>query len=254
MSKTTTTQENTTVTTVSPFDTLGTTTATTDSRLSYTPALIAKANDRAQQLMLVVSKKPELHAMANAVLTGDAQDLIDLINAVYDDATIALDAKILEGADDDTLSRLLESRRSDRSKTKAKGPGTSALVCKSYIATMYAELLVRQAWGKPYSSAASTIDMDDVDAVGRKIRSLQSKKSRLAKLAQYDVKASDELQEIEAEIARLNGLRPATRVVTRTSIKDVEADTLRDTLKLINRDELSEEDAKKLDTLLAKLG
>ena len=141
-----------------PFDFSAEQSATSESRkLDLTPILIGTSNTRATELMQSVSKKPELHVLANkAIDNGQPQDLIDLIKAVYDDETIQTDSKILEGADEDQLSRLLESRRSDRSKAKAKGPRSNITVCRTCISAKYAEMLIREYWQKPYAGTMQT--------------------------------------------------------------------------------------------------
>lgn len=227
-------------------------------KLDYTPALISLSNSRAADLMIRVSKTPDLHALANsAVDNGDVDDLIKLINAVYNSEVIDVDAEVLDGCDDDQLARLLESRRSDRSKAKAKGLRSSSAVCMTYISSMYAELLVRVKTGKPYSGTSSSVkdlDESDLKAVTARIKSLQSKQSRLNKLAQYDTDAADELKTVKAEIARLNALRPGTRVVTQTTIKDVNVDVIRNALKQVKLEDLDEEQVKQYEDLMAKLG
>ena len=236
-------------------------TSTESRRLDYTPALIDRSNQRASDLMMQVSKKPELFNLANkAIDDGAPQDLIDLIKAVYDDDQIKADSKVLDGCDDNQLGRLLESRRSDRSKSKKKNPRSNIQVCKTYISSMYAELLIREYWNKPYTGQAGSAEIDidslkdDQDALSRKVKSLQSKKSRLGKIAQYDINAKRELQDVEAEIARLNALRPTVRVSAKTLIKDIGIDQLRDMLKGIDPASLPEDEQAKLLDLMQKLG
>jgi hypothetical protein len=231
--------------------------ATQSRRLDYTPDLIATANARAQELMIAVGKKPELFELANrAIDGGNPQDLINLIEAVHSKETIHTDAKLLEGADENQLSRLLESRRSDRSKAKKKGPRSSALVCRTYISAMYAELMIRDYWQKPYagSSTGIKVDTDDLDTINRRIKSLQSKKSRLKKLAEYDADAQAELKDVEAEIDRLNQFRPNSRQQSRTVIKDLNVDQVRSILLQLNPEELGEEERQRYEALMAKLG
>lgn len=237
-----------------PFE-FAATTVSESSKLGFTPALIAQSNSRAAELMRAVAEKPELHALANrAIDVGEPQDLIDLIKAVFDDETVHADSKLLTGANDDELSRLLESRRSDRSKSKAKGPRTNARVCQAYISAMYAELLIREYWQKPYSGVSAVVDSTDTEAVTRRIKSLQSKKSRLNKLAAYDVDARIELEETVAEIERLNALRPTTRTSSVTAVKSLEVDNLRAMLKDIDPKTLPEAEQAKFIALMAKLG
>jgi len=254
------TMKDTKTTSSNPFNFAPSDVLKSESRkLDYTPNLIAKSNDRAQELMLQVGKRPELHDLANAALdNGEPTDLIKLIESVFGSDTIKTDAKLLEGADDYQLQHLLDSRRSDRSKAKAKGTRTSVGVCKTYISSMYAELLVRDIWNKPYTGSTTELDIDalsgDRDAVTRKIKSLQSKKSRLNKLATYDTDAASELEEVEAEIARLNELRPSTRATAKTVVKDIKVDELREALKSLDINSMPEDDQAKLLELMAKLG
>lgn len=233
--------------------------ATTDKagvrKLDFTPMLINTADTRASELMVTVSKKPELHALANqAIDTGETTALFDLIHAVYTDEQIAEDAQILAGASEDQLSRLLESRRSDRSKTKAKGLRSNVQVCRNWISCGYAEILVRKAWDKPYDGPAHELDASDLEAVNAKIRSLQSKKSRLNKLAGFDAEAKKEFEAVEAEIERLQALRPGTRVQTKTVLKDASVDDIRNILKAIDPADLPESERVAYEELMAKLG
>ena len=240
-----------------PFEFIAVQDNSSESRkLDFTPILIGTSNTRATELMQTVSKTPELFELANTAIDGgQPQDLIDLINAVYDDETIKTDSKILDGADEDQLSRLLESRRSDRSKAKAKGPRSNITVCRTYISAMYAELLIREYWQKPYAGTnAVEVNTNDMDAIVSRIRSLQSKKSRLKKLAEYDEDARNDLEEVEAEIDRLNELRPNSRTVTKTVVKDMPTEQLRAVLKAIDPSSLPEDEQAKLIDLMAKLG
>lgn len=228
-------------------------------KLDFTPELIATANARANDLMTTVSARPELHSLANRMMTsGNAQDLIDLIHKVYSTEQIHTDAQILDGADEDVLSRMLESRRSDRSKAKRKGPSTSVVVCRTYISAMYAELMIRDYWQKPYSGSVANgieVNKNDLDTVNRKIKSLQSKKSRMKKLVEADpVKYGPEYQAIEAEIARLSQYRPSTRTSTKTVVKDLSVDQVREILLSINPETLSEDERARYDALMSKLG
>lgn len=247
-------------TTNNPFEFTQQDTAETQSRkLDFTPSLIAQSNARAIELMKSVSTNPELYDLANTALDGlKPQDLIDLINAVFNDETIQDDSKLLTGADDDQLSRLLESRRSDRSKAKAKNPRSSVAVCRTYISAMYAELLIRSIWNKPYQSADAGLNMselaEDKEALTRKIKSLQSKKCRLGKTAPYVEADAAALEEVEAEIDRLNSLRPNTRVVSKTVIRDADTETIRQALSMIDLASLEDADREKYEALIAKLG
>lgn len=236
-------------------------TASDSRRLDFTPALIDKSNLRASELIMAVTKRPELFEQANTMMDdGNAQDLIDLILTIHGAEQIKADAQLLDGCDENQLSRLLESRRSDRSKAKKKGPRSNMSVCKTYISSMYAELLIRDYWQKPYagSQAGAEIDYesikDDQDAITRKIKSLQSKQCRLLPLAKYDESAQIKLEETMAEIARLNALRPNSRVNTKTAIQDVNLTELRASLANLDVSSLPEDEQAKILALIEKIG
>lgn len=226
-------------------------------KLDFTPALIARANERASNLMMQVANNPELHELANRMIDeGQVTDLLELIDAVYKTDDITADAAVLDGADEDQLTRLLASRQSDRSKAKAKGLRQSAVTCTTYISAMYAELLVRVKLDRPYQAAGAPtaeIDTTDLEAIKRRVKSLQTKTCRLRKLAPYDETAALELEEAEAEITRLNSYRPSARVASKTTIADIEIDQLRKALELIDTASLEKDEAAKLEALRAKL-
>lgn len=228
----------------------------TSRRLNHTVELNSRATERATETIKTASANPEFHELANKMMAGDPADLLDLLEKTGIIANVEADAAVLDGADEDELKRLLESRRSDRSKCKKKGIGSSMLNCRNYVAAMYAELMVRQAMGKPYTGArgATEVDLDalagDQDAIVRKVKSLQSKKCRVKKLAEAGVAgASDELAEVEAEIERLNALRPMARVATKSTVKSIKVDELREALSKIEGDVPAE-----ILELMAKLG
>jgi predicted nuclease with TOPRIM domain len=125
---------------------------------------------------------------------------------------------------------------------------------------MYAELLIRIKMGKPYTGQLGSAAIDyealgsDQDAISRKVKSLQSKKSRLNKLAAYDNDAKQELREVEAEIARLNELRPTVRITSKVAVKDINVDQLRAALKNIDVASLPADEQAKMQELMSKLG
>lgn len=243
-----------------PFDNLGTTheEGNKTRKLDLTPALLSTSNARAVELRRTVSEKPELYAQANKMMDGQVQDLIDLIETVFGSDKIQADAQVLAGAAEDQLSRLLESRRSDRSKAKSKGISTNNAACMTYISAMYAELMVRSAWNKPYqgSTGSSQTDLealkDDREAITRKIKSLQSKKSRLSKVAKFDAEAQAELDAVEADILKLNQFR-GTTVTAKTVVKSTDVDAMREALELVRAETSDEEKLKQIDAVLARL-
>ena len=229
---------------------------TSGRRLDHTVELNRIATERATETIKKASEKPELHELANKMLGGDPADLMELFNQVGMMERVGDDAhEALDGADEGELKRLLESRRSDRSKRKRKGIGSSMLVCRNYVACMYAELMVRDAMGKPYTGqrgvAANRVGLDesDMDAVNRRVKSLQSKKCRVKKLADAGVPGAEaELAEVVAEIERLSALRP-TKVTTKAAVKSIKVDELREALNKIEGDVPAE-----ILELMAKLG
>lgn len=232
-------------------------------KLDLTPQLITLSNTRAVELMRTVGQRPELIEPANLALDrAETTDVINLINLVYDEAQQQTDAEFLMNADEDQLSRLLESRRSDRSKAKSKGPRSSMTVCQTFISSMYAEMLVRIAMNKPYQATAggSEIDYDelesDQDALNRKIRSLQSKQSRLRKTAEFVPADAETLAEVMTEIDRLKALRVSNSdsIVSKSVIKNVDADVLRAALGQVNLDDVDAETAEKIQKLMSQIG
>jgi len=212
-------------------------------KLQHTNRLIDSSKARAIEIMRGIGQaeaddKSQLIAWIDS---GKAEDLIQLINRFIDQETIKADAQFLGSASEDELSKLLESRRSDRSKTLRKGPRSSVTVCQQYIATMYAELLVREAWGKPYAGGTteSVVDEQDLDAVKRKIKSLQSKKCRLNKTAEFVEADRIELEAVEAEIARLSSFRP--KIAAKTAVKSADVSAIREALQLVQHTLSAEE-------------
>lgn len=237
-----------------PFETLTASAETkTGRKLAYTDMLNSIAIERAGDAIKTASQKPELFAVANAMMdSGDPADLQTLFEQTGVLDHVTEDAASLEGCDDDTLKRMLESRRSDRSKCKKKGVRSSIVTCRAYVAAFYAELVIRQALDMPYTGrvgvAAAELNTDDMDAVNRRIKSLQSKKCRLNKLAAAgDAEAQNELDETVAEIERLRAFRPATST---TVVKSIKVDELREALSKLSADEVPEE----VRALLAKIG
>lgn len=247
--------KNKTTETTNLFDLSAETNNTENQSQDFGPELIGLSRSRAANLMMAVAKDSSLQELGTKMLQGNPADLIELIGKVYDDEAIKADSMMLDGATEEHLSSLLESRRSERSKTKRNL--TTAKDVKKYVAAMYAELLIREYWQKPYSSTSSggiVVDVNDMDTVNRKIASLRSKKSRLKKLAAYEPAAAEELEAIESELDELTALRPTTKTVTKTVIKDASVDQIRNALKLVDASKLSEEEQAKLQDLMAKLG
>jgi hypothetical protein len=233
---------------------------TNQRKLDHTTELIGISTSKARDLIKAVADRPDLHEQADKVITNcDFSETVNLIKAVFDDETIESDAAFMVGTDDTTFGKLLESRRSDRSKAKAKGPKKNMMVCINYLSAAYAEVLIRSAWNKPYNATNATeIDTEllasDRDALERKIKSLQSKKCRLAKTAQYVESDKIELAETEAEIDRLTALRPTSNVQAKTVIKGLDIAQIQDIMKSLDKSKLTPEQQAAYDDVMTKLG
>lgn len=228
------------------------------NQIRFTAQLNTISNQRATEALRAATENPDLFKMANDVFdSGDANQLFDFLNRTVGH-NLEADALFLDGATDKEFDSMLESRRSDRSKTKAKGPRNSMDLAVKYLATGYAEQLVRLAWNKPYdaTSAGAELDTTDVDALNKKIKSLQSKKSRLTKLVELgDQAAQNEYKAVVDEIDRLSSFRPTTRTTSQTVLKDsIDTNVLRQALTAVDTSKLTEEEAQKLADLMARLG
>ena len=171
----------------------------------FSTQLIAASNQRSKQLIEIVKTDKAIGAqLMDCLKSGTAPVLFELLEDNFSDEIVE-DSEFLSGATESQLDRLLESRRSDRSTTKRKGFKTLKAVM-DYLAAGYAELVIRQASGKEYS-ATRGIELDgSEDAIKRRIASLRSKQSRNKKLALLDPTVAEELEEVKAEIERLQGL------------------------------------------------
>lgn len=236
--------------TTNPFDFDGKVNANQGSLPSA--ELIGISNAAATELMKKISSDAKLHERGQNLLAGNAADLFSMIDDMKVVDKNASD--ILKGLTDDELKRLLESRRSQRSKSKATGL-TTTLDVRTYISAGIAEVIVRQAMGTEYADAASRIQVDasDPDTVTRRIKSLQSKQSRLRKLAEYDDAAAESLSEVVAEIDELRAMLP-TRVKTKKQSKDDKLTELRKALDMIDIDSLPEAEAERIREIQAKIG
>lgn len=227
------------------------------NQIRYTAQLNAISDQRANEALRAASQDADLFEIANNVLdSGDASQLFSFLDQTVGHY-LAEDAQFMSDATEQELDSMLESRRSDRSKTKAKGLKSSAAIAQKYLSTGYAEQLVRHVWNKPYDAAQSNIELDteDVDAINRKIKSLQSKKSRLSKLVKYDSDAQRQYDEVVAEIDRLASFRPETRSTSKTVLKDaIDTDVLRAALTQVDKTALDAEQLAKLEDLMKKLG
>lgn len=234
-------------TTINPFAfaTEELSTSSAIRRLDYTPALQEKARAMATELIKTVADRQdaELIEKANQMMdTGSAETLFSLVQDVFGDEAIVEASQVLQGCAEDDMPKMLESQRSNRSKAKKAGIRSKMTNCVAYVSAGIAEMLLRQAMGKPYQGAGRNTELDtealtgDPEALRRRINSLASKKSRLSKLANYDEKARAELDEVEAQLAELRGMRPdkSKTVVT----KSVQLKAVREALQSLSAEEL----------------
>lgn len=225
-----------------PFEQLETTTTSPKARtIAVTPQLNGIAQTRAVEFIKLGSTFPE---RANKVVAGDTAELHALLVENFE-SQIDADSQILKGLDDDVLDRLLESRRSDRSKARSKTNQMDGLL--KFVSAMYAELMIRNITGKPFSGSSSDVlDEADNDAVSRKIKSLQSKACRLRKTAPFVPDDQVELDLVQNEIDRLNSIRG----VTTTKLKEkIDIGAIKQALESLPDDQMTEQ----MKELLAKI-
>ena len=226
------------------------------NQIRYTAQLNSISNQRATEALRAATKDETLFNEANTALnSGEATDLFAFLESAVG-SNIEADAAFMADATEKEFDSMLESRRSDRSKTKAKGLNNSVTIATKYLATGYAEMLVRTAWNKPYDTTASAeLDTSDLDAINRKIKSLQSKKSRLTKLVELgDAAAQQAYNDVVDEIDRLASFRPETRTVGKTVIKEADTELIRAALSQVDVSTMDADQAKKLEDLIKKLG
>lgn len=219
--------------------------AVTGRTIPGSQELISTCNTLALDAIKKASTDPEIGALAVAVQTGDHAALEAFVEAAIEVPS----ADMLKDATEDELSRLLESRRSDRSKAKKAGLTTLDTI-RRYISAWIAELVIRAKSGKAYKApAAGQIELDesaDRDTITRKIKSLQSKKCRLGQAYRAVVAAGAEnealkaeIDGIEAEIARLNGLRGVSERTTKQATVPTSA-AINEYLNGLSAEELQE--------------
>lgn len=173
----------------------------------------------------VIEAKDIKSRMDEVLDIGEYSSTVSLIEMLNNEP-IKCDA--LAACTEDELARLLESRRSDRSKTKKKGLRTSAVIMLQFFAATIAEIAIRNQSGKAYvASNGSSFNANelalDQDALNKKIRSLQSKQSNLRRALKYipdgvEAPEREQLKQVQAQIAELQSKRTgaSTRTVTTT--------------------------------------
>ena len=194
--------------------------------------LIQWSTGLANAIITAAQSDETIAAACSEVQKGGMEALQRLVDENIDPTEISQMADEL-GDDTTTLKGLLESRRSDRSKSKKKLSTLDGF--RKYVAAWIAELAVREALGLTYKAPSETtkygsFESDDYEVITRKIKSLQSKKCRVKATLKY-VESDEleaELQEIQTEIDRLNQMRGvSTRVKSTDTVKSVSMDDLR---------------------------
>lgn len=204
-------------------------TATSGRTIPGASELIAQCNAIALEAIKKATASPEVGQLAAAMQTGGMAEL----QAFVDSTCEVPSTEVISGCTDEELGRMLESRRSDRSKAKKAGLSSIDNI-RRYVSAWIAELVIRQASGKAYKAPGTTelgqFESTDYEAITRKVKSLQSKKCRLSAVLKYGPNAAVEAEvaEIQAEIDRLNAMRGSkTRVKSTDSIKAMDLDSLR---------------------------
>nr|DAF58182.1 MAG TPA: hypothetical protein [Siphoviridae sp. ctn8e14] len=194
--------------------------------------LIQWSTGLANNIITAAQSDENIAAACSAVQKGGMEALQQLVDENIDPSDISQMADEL-GEDTTNLKGLLESRRSDRSKSKKKLSTLDGF--RKYVASWIAELTVREALGMAYkapseSTEYGSFESDDYEVITKKIKSLQSKKCRVKATLRY-VESEElqlELQEIQQEIDRLNQMRGvSTRVKSTDTVKAVSMDDLR---------------------------
>lgn len=194
--------------------------------------LIQWSTGLANAIITAAQSDETIAAACSEVQKGGMEALQRLVDENIDPSDISQMADEL-GDDTTTLKGLLESRRSDRSKSKKKLSTLDGF--RKYVAAWIAELAVREALGMSYKAPSETteygsFESDDYEVITRKIKSLQSKKCRVKATLKYveSEELQAELQEIQQEIDRLNAMRGvSTRIKSTDTVKSVSMDDLR---------------------------
>lgn len=201
-------------------------------------------------MQLSASTDAELMQTVTGLLaSGDYSDACKLVNQFYDDKKIAEGTAFLKKCDTAELDRLLESRRSDRSKARKAGLTTCF---PRFLADVVAEMAIRIASGKAYavsSTGHGAIDVEalaaDQIALNKKIRSLQSRISVLRSKGQYapaDWEGFKQIEELKQTVNELMAHRVSTG--NRTTKTVVDKRTVADAIGNMSADELAELQAK----------
>lgn len=216
--------------------------STANRTLKGSAELIQWSTGLANSIIAAAQGDETIAAACSAVQKGEMEALQRLVDENIDPSDISQMADEL-GEDTITLKGLLESRRSDRSKSKKKLSTLDGF--RKYVSAWIAELAVREALGMAYKAPSEateygSFESDDYETITKKIKSLQSKKCRVKATLRYveSEELQSELQEIQQEIDRLNAMRGvSTRVKATDTVKAVSMDDLRSVIAGMSNDE-----------------
>lgn len=223
---TTSTTENTTV--ASLFQAA---TASTASRaIPCSTELQAFSQTAGNNIFMQLSASTDaelMQSVAGLLASGDYSDACKLVNQFYTDKQISDSTVFLKDCNTTELDRLLESRRSDRSKARKAGLTTCF---PRFLADVVAEMAIRLASGKAYavsSTGHGTIDVEalaaDQVALNKKIRSLQSRISVLRSKGQYapaDWEGFKQIEALKQTVDELMAHRVSTSTRTTKAVTD----------------------------------
>ena len=212
------------------------TTTTNNRSLAGTAQLTSLANSIAAELIKKIDADLETYKEKFEASKTDHNAMDALIAEAYD--LDSVDVNFLKELDEETLNAMLKSQQSKRSRSKSK-----TMTLENYRSLMsgaVAELLLRQAMGKPKSSlgyhrASGSIEYtaeelenfkNDQNALKREIRNVQSKKSIMKNKADFNEEDERWIQLLTAEdqlkSMRVGGTRVKTVVVDTTKEKLLE--------------------------------
>lgn len=204
--------------------------------------LISQCNQIALDAIKKATTDPTVGALAAAMQTGGMPELQAFVDATCEVPS----TEVINGCSDEELSRMLESRRSDRSKAKKSGLTTIDNI-RRYVSAWLAELVIRQATGHAYKAPGTSelgqFESTDYEVITRKIKSLQSKKCRLNAILKFgpNDQVQAEVAAVEAEIDRLNKMRGVKpRVSSTDTVKSMALNDLRSAIAQMSDEEKAE--------------
>lgn len=221
--------------------------------LAGTAQLTSIANTISQELINKISTDTETYGEQFENSKTDHNAMDSLINNMMDLSTV--ETEFLKELDEETLSSMLKSQQSKRSRSKNK-----VMTIDNYrnlMAGAVSELLIRQAMGKAKSSmgyrrASGSVEYtaeelevfkNDQEALKREIRNVQSKKSIMKSKADFSEEDERWIQLLGAEDI-LKGMRVGGGV--KTVVVDKTGEQLKAELGDNDIDSLKAADAKAL--------